>query len=809
MKRILWSLLVLAVACTAGNDFSAWTLQSAAGGKPYSVSVPCTVAGALLEAGDSLDGALFDTCWVYTTQFRTVRGRHHILRFNSLNYSADVQVNGQCIASADTTLGTFVVREFDVTPLLQRNNVLEVRVYKAPGQALNHGWVDWNPKPEDASMGIIGPVELIRTADVQVQDVFVRPEVDPEDLSHAAFTVTTALINRSGKPVEGVLKGSYEEGSFELPVSLAAGASQVLHHREEVASPRIWWSREMGSPELYHLRMSFCRNGRVSHARKVRFGLRSITSEIDSFGHRLYSLNGRPLLLKAAGWTDDRYLRDTHESMDRQLAFVADMGLNCIRFENIWGKDDYVYDLSDSLGILNLVGWSCQWEWPNHCGYPSVGRYGCINTPETQQLALRYFHDQVIRLRNHPAVIGWLTGSDMIPNPELEAGYLELYKQLDYRPYQCSASGLTSSLSGPSGAKMLGPYEYVGPDYWYRDTARGGNYGFNTETSIGMNVPQLESFRRMLPEDQLWPAGKQWRVICTRGAAVFNSPEPALNAVRGAFGEPRDLADFVQKYHALDYDATRSMFEAFRCAVPRTTGIVQWMLNSACPSLYWQLYDCYQVPTAAYYGTKKACAPVQLVYNYAEKSVYGVDDAVPAAAYTAVLRLYDTASKLMREERQAVTLAPREPQKLFENVAGPAFLDLQLLDAAGALVARNFYCLPEGETDYAWNKADWWGLPINAYASLAFVDRLPAVEVEMCCTPTGSGWEVQLHNPSEHISFQNILKAFTADGLLAPGVIWSDNFVSLLPGETLSLQCLLPPGLTSSDVTIGLDGWKP
>lgn len=41
----------------------------------------------------------------------------------------------------------------------------------------------------------------------------------------------------------------------------------------------------------------------------------------------------------------------------------------------------------------------------------------------------------------------------------------------------------------------------------------------------------------------------------------------------------------------MDYNSERAKFEAFRCNLPRTTGIVQWMLNSAWPSIYWQLYD--------------------------------------------------------------------------------------------------------------------------------------------------------------------------------------------------------------------------
>ena len=226
------------------------------------------------------------------------------------------------------------------------------------------------------------------------------------------------------------------------------------------------------------------------YSRKVRFGLRDIKGEIDPEGHRLFKLNGRPVLIKSAGWTDDIFMQDTRERTRRQIELVRNMGLNSVRFENIWSKDGYVYDVCDSLGVLTMVGWSCQWEWKGYCGLPEVGRTGCINTPEFEQLAIRYFHDQLIWMRNHPSVISWGTGSDRIPNERLEEGYMKWYNQLEYRPYVVSSKGMSSKFGGPSGMKMEGPYEYVGPEYWYVDTKMGGAYGFNTETGIGMNLPQ-------------------------------------------------------------------------------------------------------------------------------------------------------------------------------------------------------------------------------------------------------------------------------------------------------------------------------
>ena len=820
MKRIALLLIILAAAsCSAAYDLSsAWTLQQEGSSKTYSVKVPCTVAGALNEAGafgpgvleqrryESIDRSMFEVPWTFSTRFSAPKGMHHVLRFNGLGYSADISVNGTLIASSDTTAGMFIVREFDITDIAKPVNVLTVKVHRAPAASLNTGYVDWNPRPVDESMGILRDVELISTPDVQIQDVFVKPILDPANLSKADIVVSGTLINRSAAPVSGCFSGTCEAGSFCEPVTLAPGERKTVSVLQHISKPRIWWTREMGTPELYKLTASFTVGGQLSHRKTVRFGIRSIESEIDSEGHLLFKLNGRPLLIKSAGWTDDIFQQDTHESIRKQVEFVADMGLNCIRFENIWGKDDAVYESCDSLGVLAMVGFSCQWEWFEYCGFPQVGNYGCIVGPENEALALRYFRDQVTRLRNHPSVCGWLTGSDCVPTPELEKRYLEIYRELDYRPYICSAKDITSTVSGPSGTKMAGPYEYVGPDYWFLDKNNGGAFGFNTETGVGMNIPQFESVRKIVGSDHLWPLDSNWNFHCTSSSTDMNTTRVALQAVTGLYGAPSGAGDFVRKAHALDYDATRSMYEAFRCNVPHTTGIVQWMLNSAWPSLYWQLYDWYLVPTAGYFGTKKACAPLQLVFNYADHAVWAVNDAAPQTSLTAVMKIVGPDSRELRSEEKNITLAAREPQAVFGNIEGPCFLSLRLVGADGKTVADNFYCIPAKNNVYQWDKSEWYYTPIAEYSDMSFVSALPAAKLSMSSAPVDGGYSVTVTNESPVVAYQNILKAKDDSGELIPGVIWSDNFFSLLPGESRTVSCKVPSG--SAAVGITLSGWN-
>lgn len=820
MKRLPVILLLLAqAACTPQNDLSRWTMRQEGSSQRYEVSVPCTVAGALNQAGafgpdvleerryESIDRTQFELPWVFTTRFKADKNLHHVLRFNGLGYAADIELNGRLLASADTCIGPFAVREFDISPYARGRNLLRVRVHRAPAAGLNTGYVDWNPRPVDESMGILRDVELLSTPDVLVSDVFIKPILDPADLSRASLELSVTLVNLSDRSVSGELTGTFDTGVICEKVELGPRETRTVTSCKAVENPRIWWTREMGRPELYTMDVSFCADGHFSHSKAVRFGIRCITSELTDEGHRLFRLNGRPLLIKAAGWTDDIFQQDSPSDICRQVEMVADMGLNCIRFENIWGKDDSVYNACDSLGILALAGFSCQWEWEIYCGIPATQGFGCINRPEWEDLAVRYFRDQVIRLRNHPSLAAWLTGSDFVPNPRLEERYLDLYGKLDYRPYVCSAKKLSSFHGGPSGLKMEGPYEYVPPEYWYLDTRHGGAYGFNSETGIGMNIPQRESLIRTVGPAHLWPPDGNWDFHCTASSEDMNSTRTAVEATTELYGAPTGFEDFVRKAHALDYDGTRAMFEAFRCRVPHATGIVQWMLNSAWPSLYWQLYDWYLVPTAGYFGTKKACSPLQLVYDYGHHNVWAVNDALPATRLTARMIVFGPDSRVIRREEKACLLSTREPAPVFRDIHGPCFLSLELLDDSGQPVADNFYCIPAQDNRLDWDRTLWYRTPVAEYAHLRFVTELPPARVEMIVQPLEDGFSVRVSNCSEVIAYQLILKAENLVGRLLPGVLWSDNFFALAPGESRTVRCDIPGG-RPEDATVSLDGWN-
>lgn len=811
MKKLLTTLAILLPFLCGAEVVTLDNWKMSSGDISYDVTVPCTVAGALNTNGffgaDLLDGenyfavdkSIFDNPWTFETSFAANAAGRQILRFEGLGFYADIFVNGTQIASADTTSGVFRIREYDVTALAKAENSLKVVLTRAQKGDLNNGFVDWNPRPLDESMGIWRPVYLINIKDAEIADLFVKPLVNPEDLSKASIEVRTTLVNRADKAVRGRLKIEYDGRTIGRRVVLASGETREVVITSKVRKPRIWWSWDLGKPELYNLTASFKSTGKLSDSREVTFGLRSIEGIVDELGHRQFILNGKKVLIKSAGWSDDILMQDTDEKLAAQISYVKDMNLNSVRFENIWGKSSEVYDLCDRAGLLVLVGWSCQWEWEDYCGLPETHGYGCINDPASEDMAVAYFHDQLIWLRNHPSIIAWLTGSDRIPNPRLEERYMELYNALEYRPYVCSAKALTSKFGGPSGMKMEGPYEYVGPDYWYLDKDNGGAFGFNTETCTGASVPQAESIKRFVGEDNLWPLGQAWYSHCSASKTAMNNLNYVTQAIDHLYGPAKSFEDFIRKAHSADYDATRAMFEAFRCNLPRTTGIVQWMLNSAWPALYWQLFDWYLVPTAAYYGVKKGCAPVQLIYNYADRRIYAVNETAAPVSCKASVSCFGRDGRSVGSVSADIVANPREPLAVSQPLEGAGFVQTML--QYDDICQDNFYAIPERNNTYDWKKSEWYLTPITEWMDLRFVYELPKADVSFTTETQGESIIITVKNNSDFVAYQNVLKAKNPEGELCAPAYYTDNFFSLAPGETKTITCTVPG---QSNVTISL-----
>jgi exo-1,4-beta-D-glucosaminidase len=797
---------------TVGYDSSEWT----------PTFVPSTVLAALARAGEvedpyfarnleSIPAGQFEHPWWYRTEFTLdeppAAGAR--LVFEGINYRADIWLNGQKIGDQEELAGAFRIFELDVAGHLTGGvNTLAIKVHPPRPGELTIGFVDWNPTPPDKNMGLWREVKLRLSGGVALDDVFVRSEVDLESLASASLTVNATLRNDSDHQVTALVAGTIS-GGIEIE------HKEVLEPREErqielspdrfeqlvIDQPRLWWPNNLGEPHLYDLALTVSVDGRVVDSQELSFGIRHVADYLTDEGYRGYAVNGKKLLIRGGGWVDDLMLADDDQKLEDQIRYVKQMNLNTIRLEGFWGSSHKLFDLADRYGILVMVGWSCQWEWEEYLGGP-VDEFGGIDTPAEIELITDSLRDQVVWLRNHPSVFVWVLGSDMLPRPKLETSYRTALAEVDpTRPVLASCAVSTSDVSGPSGVKMNGPYAWVPPNYWYLDRERGGAYGFNTETGPGPQPPPVASIRRMMPEENWWPIDEMWDYHCGRNS--FNTLERYKKALDERYGPAADLEEFARTAQLANYEGMRAMFEAFSIRRPATTGLIQWMLNSAWPEMYWQLYDHYLVPNGAFYGARDASRPINIAFDYEDRSVVVVND-TPAvlADITAAVRVFDLQSQVLFEESRSLEVPAETLHSLLTvptvSPDGKAyFVDARITAGDGTLLASSLYWLSTEEDVPDWEKSEWFYTPTASYADLTGLASLPqvALEVEHRFEETVDGQEihVSLANPSDKLAFFIELAVVGAEsGRMAAPVLWSDNYVSLAPGESRQIHAEIP-----------------
>jgi exo-1,4-beta-D-glucosaminidase len=345
--------------------------------------------------------------------------------------------------------------------------------------------------------------------------------------------------------------------------------------------------------------------------------------------------------------------------------------------------------------------------------------------------------------------------------------------------------------------KMLGPYAWTPPHYWFTDTMLGGAYGFNTETCPGATIAPLASLKKMMPEEALWPIDKTYWEYHT-GRNEFTSLDRDITAINERYGKSSNVEEFSYKAQVNNYEIMRPQFEAFIAHKPKSTGLVQWQLNSAWPKLIWQLYDTYLQPNGSFYGVKKACAPLHAIYRYGFDDIYlANEDLNDAKNLTVKIRVFDINSKEIFADEWKGGIPSNISKFIYKmpeikNLTSVYFLDLRIMNEAGQEVDNNFYWLSTKKDvlDYEASKSLSWPFytPTKSFADYKALDKLPKVKLEYNYQYDKDDQfgivTLKVKNPSETLAFFNFLDLIdpqTQQPVLP--VYWSDNYVSLLPGE--------------------------
>ena len=262
------------------------------------------------------------------------------------------------------------------------------------------------------------------------------------------------------------------------------------------------------------------------------------------------------------------------------------------------------------------------------------------------------------------------------------------------------------------------------------------------------------------------------------------------------------------------------MFEAYSRDKYTSTGVIQWMLNNAWPSIIWHLYDYYLRPAGGYFGAKRALEPLHPVYDYDDHSVWVVSSQyTDAKGLKLVTQVYNLEMAEKFAQQSAVDAAADSTQKVLtlpdtSGLSPTYFLVLRLQDSAGRLVGSNFYWLSTKPETLDWEKSNWYTTPTSSFADFSALRQLSQVKLKSTIRTERKGEEsvthVTVENPSQTLAFFVRLKLNQgAKGEEVLPVIWEDNYMSLLPGEKREVTATYrTSALGAAKPALEVSGWN-
>ncbi len=796
-----------------------------------------------------------DPYWFWTrfdTPEGIAPGQTVWLNLGAINYRADVWLNGHAVAKAENLVGMFADWRLPITPYLHldKPNTLAIKIHPPDDPAdpgppqldafgtfgVNGGptgdigknvtmqcavgW-DWLPAIRDRNMGLWQAVSLETTGPVEIRPPHVITTLSPQN-TNATLTLKVDLTNLTASIKRGMCRVQITppdaKGNalhVERAVILDPHQSQTVqfdahtHPALALKNASLWWPNGYGAQPLYGCQITFDIQGVTSDKTTCRFGVRTVSSRVtmvDGWARRDFFVNGHRILLQGGAWVPDMMLNRTAEKCRHELRLFKEANLNIVR---IWGGGvtprDTFFKTCDELGLLVWhdfwITGDCQGTWGK----------GSKDYPYDAEVFLRHAKRVVEKYRHHPSVLVWTAGNEGYPRAEI---YRPLRNQIvarldGSRPFIPSSGfkeppgqwGLSWPDNEPAGTYSGGPYCWVDPCEYYHLVDAGQAWLFKNEVGIP-SVPTLESLQKFIPnlapkEGVPFPLNPTWGYHdACEGNGKYSLYDQAL---RERYGEPENVADYVNKAQLLNAENYRAMFEAVNHASDRTAGVILWKANPAWPSVIWQLYDWYLCPNAGYYYTKKACEPIHVQLNLDDHSISATNQTRRTRTVIFEGEVYSSQMKSVWTAREKISLAPGTALDIGQIKIPVAhrdqmnFVTLRLLDEDRRSMSDNFY---------------WIGKD-NDFTALA---NLKTVTLEARARRTESDTteetvQVRIANPSKTLGFFVHLSLCEAPhGQEILPSFWTDNYINLLPGQTKEVSVTLAKRPTHKPIYLKVEG---
>jgi len=795
----------------------------------------------------------------YRTTFKVPageKGRHFQLIFKGINYRAAVWVNGKQIADSTQMAGMFADYNLDVTGAITAGgeNVLAVKIYPLdyPGlpakeqlQAMGPfyenggptgdigknvtmlcsvGW-DWIPPVRDRNMGIWQPVYLLTTGAVTIGHPKLVTDLPKlPDTSVAKLSLNLTLTNHSETANNGKLIISIKPENFAgLPVSfiqnvsVAANGSSVIDLDADKVSqllihqPHLWWPNGYGKANLYRIRMQYADGKEITDDTTFVFGIRTVSSTatmVKGFVRRDFYVNGKRVHLVGGAWVPDFMVNRDSARYDYEMHLCRNANVNLVR---IWGggvtPPDAFWNAADRYGEMV---WSDFWVTGD-----TQGEFkGSPDWPLEGNIFVKNVVSTIYRIRNHPSLLVWTGGNEGHARKELYDAMRNNVINLDgTRPFIPSSSGFAKLPAGwkgswpddmPSGVYSGGPYQWTDPKEYYKKADAGTDWVFKDETGIP-SQPPYTTLAKVIP-DLVWdtklpfPLNDSWGYhdACT-GAARYDKYNSEMVK---RYGQPTTMVNFSDKMQLMNAVGYQGIFEADGHKLNETGGVMLWKLNSALPSVVWQIYDWYLEPNAGYYAMQNACEPLHIQFNQDDSTVAVINRMHHATGIlTAKADIYDMDSKLVNSFKvNHIGLAETGTQsviKLKDVLAatkGVSFVVLNLTNSAGITVSHNVYWLAPGDN-------------FNDFNNMQGTH----VQVKVLKTEKSTSedkWTMQFSNNTNKLAFF-VRPQLMKNGEEVMPSYWTGNYFTLAPHESTTVSVSAPTAkLGNVQPTVLVEGWN-
>ncbi|MCL2787393.1 MAG: hypothetical protein FWD59_02705, partial [Micrococcales bacterium] len=861
--------------------------------------------------------------WWYTNNFTipaSQQGKRTWLNFQAINWKANVYLNGHRLGNAAGSVvdgeydlnGAYTSNKLDITAFANYGgaNYLAVLIKKVdyPGaptvQTLasaggNGGWLggdnptvhasvgwDWLPTIRGRNVGIYEDVFLTYSGNVRIENSwgvnaldtvtkdFSKADVTLKgDLTNATdqvrYALVTATINPSGTAVANPMIFTIPPKStveYDLPTVT-------------ITNPDIWWPAGYGDQPLYDVSVSVHEAATLfgpfilSDTEEYKHGIRVFEfewrsqPELNAYdataarnphaGMNIYA-NGTRVIGRGGNWgLSDRNMANTAEDFDLKMRLHKEANLNIIRnWVGMTGHPGF-YEAADKYGIMIMDDF-----W---LANPSDGP----NAHDEVMFAASALA-KVKKVRHHAALTFYCGRNEGNPSNTLEA-FLRGMTATGTGTVDPTHTYIANSAHPREGLDGHGPYG-VRDAVWYFDNTpaasgynSNGNGAKNLSTERGMlNVPTMESMKRMLGDSIPWPpvtatpGVNVWGIhdFTTGGATeaarlldhITNTYDPGYQA--------HGFADFISTVQLLNYDMHRALYESVY--VNDTPGLMQWMSQSAWPSMAWQTYDFWYDLNGGFYGEKAGNKPINAILDLRDQTIFLSNETKDALTNVTVkAEVFSLTGTKIGESSVVTSLKaggrsseftlaediakggiavgqliyrrvgpPLLEMPVIAGYSGTRFVRTSVVNTAGTVLSTNFYwdnpdvkaVWPAGSrTSRGTNSPSPWANYQAIRTTLKGTDAAPVAPVSVIAhvvetaspEPGWAGLDVTLTNHGTLPALQAHINGKDENGEQILPFIADDNYITLMPGESRTLHVkYLVAGLQGTEMRVGLDGFN-